>query len=142
MTAVCGLKRWGKKIMKPFWTIVLLLLVGCASMAPTDDVLTALQARQALVDFVTAHPEVFVSPGRAESATDLLKSPVSNQSTGHVKISWFNVDLDKKIYQRFHGFGKPGSGWFENWMWNGSFSKTPEGKWKVDQPEFTKDWGD
>mgnify|MGYP000949143204 FL=1 len=128
--------------MKLVWTFLLLLLLGCLNVTPANDVLTAYQARQALANFVIAHPDVFVSPERKESAKDILRAPVNNQASGHAPISRFCVDLDKKTYYLVYDFGKPGSGWFEHWVWVGSFSRTDSGKWKVDQPRFTKDWGE
>ena len=128
--------------MKLVWTFLLLLLLGCLNVTPANDALTAYQARQALANFVTAHPDVFVSPKHKESAKDILRAPVSNQASGDVQISRFSVDLDKKTYQLVYDFGNPGSGWFEHWLWEGSFSRTDVGEWKVDQPKFTKDWGE
>ena len=128
--------------MRYIWAATVVSLVGCINAVPTSDSLSATQDRKALAAFVTAHPGEFVSPGRAESAADILKAPVGDQTSGHVNIALFAVDLDKKTYSLVHGYGELGSGWFEYWTWDGRFVQMPDDRWTVEKPNFTKDWGE
>jgi hypothetical protein len=106
---------------------------------PAED-LTAEIAQQALAKLVEAHPDVFVSPGRAETAQEILNAKVGAQTTGVVGISWFRADLDQKTYRLAHHFEKPG--WFEHWVWEGAFRRNPAGQWEATKPDFEKSWGE
>jgi len=112
-----------------------------AEPASVHAVLSASQARKALADFVTAHPEVFVSPGPYESTTNILQSSVGSDTSGQIQISRFNVNLDAKTYQLSYHFESPDIDFWEKWLWEGSFSRAPNGEWKVEQPTFKKFWG-
>jgi hypothetical protein len=103
--------------------------------------LTGIAARQALSDYISSHPGIFVSPGRAESAEDIRNIEVGQSAKGAVSIGMFHIDLDRKTYQLTHGYGKPGEGWFEDWQWTGKFILR-DGKWELSKPEFTKAWGE
>ena len=121
--------------------LALVILGGCGQTRQHAKSLSARQAKQALADYITAHPKVFTSPGRSESASEILKISVGPQITDTVSIGLFNVDLDKKTYHLIHFYGKPGEGWFENWLWDGSFVQNTDRKWQVNKPEFKKEWG-
>lgn len=114
---------------------------GRAVSVPADAALSTPQAQEALADFVTANPDVFVSPGPYESTTNILQASVSSQTSGQIQISRFNVDLDAKTYQLSYHFQSPDIDFREEWLWEGSFYRRPNGEWKVDQPTFKNFWG-
>jgi hypothetical protein len=102
--------------------------------------LTAEAAREAIANFISSHPDVFASPGRAESAEDIRNVKVSPTAKETISIGMFHVDLQQKTYQLMHRYGKPGEGWFEHWQWTGKFL-LHEDKWELSEPEFMKEWG-
>lgn len=83
-----------------------------------------------------------MSPGRAENVKDIQKVEVSSRATGSIVIGLFQVDLDKQSYTLMHEYGKPGSGWFEWWTWQGEFKLNKNGIWELTKPELEKLWGE
>jgi hypothetical protein len=102
--------------------------------------LTPQAAKQAIAASISANPDVFTSPGRAESAEDIQNVKVSPTAKETISIGMFHVDLQQKTYQLMHRYGKPGEGWFEHWQWTGKFL-LHEDKWELSEPEFMKEWG-
>ena len=132
--------------MKPLILISVLLVASCSShsksASQTQAPLDSQSAKLALVAYIEAHPATFTSPGRTENATDIRKACVdSKKKEGMVNISRFSVDLDKRTYRLVHGYGKPGGGWFENWIWEGQFTQKSNGRWQATEPRFIKAWG-
>jgi hypothetical protein len=150
--------------MKYLLTICVLFLLACE---PAANVLTAERARAALADRVhanyqdvlnarhrletddspdaedaarIAHHAVFVSPGRAERAEDIRNARIYENSRDDVIIGNFIVNLDARTYQLVHNYSD-GEGWFEDWVWSGTFSQDTDGNWIADDPKFVKFWG-
>ena len=123
-----------------FVLLLILLIQGCS----TNRIATALtvtSAQGALVQYLRDHPNVFASPGRTETPDEFLATPPGNVTAGTVILGMFNVDLDRRQYHLSHWYGKPGSGWFEHWRWNGAFVVNNRGIWVATKPEFRKEWG-
>jgi hypothetical protein len=118
---------------------------GAAGTAPSKKVTETLdskEAQRALADYVEAHPQVFVSPGLSEKADELREVSVPDVTSGLLSIGRFNINLDKKTYLLIHWYGEPGKGWFENWIWQGSFQAGSNEAWTITKPRFTKEWGE
>jgi hypothetical protein len=111
------------------------------NLAQSPVELTPQAAKEAIAEFISSHPDAFVSLGRAEKAEDIRKVKLNPTSGRAFAVGMFNIDLDKKTYELTHGYGKHGEGWFEDWQWTGNFVLR-EGKWELSEPEFIKMWGE
>jgi hypothetical protein len=138
--------------MRVLSAIFLVALVSCSS--PSEEKpsvqpepqgagpLSGEAARSALAEYIRTHPDVFASPGRVEVADNVLSASIAPRDEDRVLVDMFIVDLDKRTYHLSHRYGEPGSGWFENWMWDGSFETDANGRWIATKPEFKKAWGE
>ena len=108
---------------------------------PVVTELDAEAARSALVKLLRAKPQAFASPGAAESAEELAAAPIPRECRGAFSVGRFDIDLQARTYSVLHFYGRPGSGFFEEWSWCGRFERDAAGKWRATAPEFTKAWG-
>ena len=120
-------------------------IAGCAKKHQKRDVaFTGDDAKSALIGLNQQNKEdpfLFASPGRVESVSDLQQAAMVDH--GDIwRLGGFHIDPEAMTYSLSHSYGSPGSGFWEEWFWEGRFEQGKDGSWRATQPEGKKTWGD
>ena len=100
-----------------------------ARTTETQAMLTAEQARQAVLELIRSRPDAFIGFPDSDKLAEL---PLKDRAEGKYAFGAFVVDLPNQRYSADVGHDAP-----ELYSYNGSFARR-DGRWVASDPEVTR----